>query len=277
MRLYFSFFIFIALTQFSIAQNNIPVNSIDSIETGKEYKVTLFSGKEIIGTVVSQDTKSISIKENNIVMTIKRNNILRISTDIKISKYKFLATLNTGFIPNNFNGDYGKNFIINGRFSYFISENINAGVDISYTSFENNDLYLLDFNGISSGRKGGNSYYFDFLANAQIGTFDKNSFIDLYVNLGLGFLINHRNSSGFIYYPIYDTNYFEYNYYRQSNSSYTDFYALFQVGCGMIMKPSDNFGINMEFDIKAYGFEYFIYPSQVYFPLKVGISYYFMK
>ena len=241
----------------------------DLLLKGNKYKLTLFDEKEITGTLVSQDEKTITIKSENILMTIERNNIFSITSDISPSGYKFLATLNGGTVPNSSDyGGYRSNFIINARFSYFYSEYKNIGIDLSFTSFKSAGYEYA--NGVNNeGAKESNT---DIIANAQIGTFEKINIVDLYLNLGVGIHIFHRNSYNYTYYSFYDSGY--YSYY---NRSYTRLYPVLQIGGGIIIKPAYNLGINIEADIQAYGIGYLFYPIEAYFPVKAGFSYYFMK
>ncbi len=240
----------------------------DSLKAGIKYKVTLFDEKEIIGALISQNDETISIKSDDILMTIERDNIFSISKDISSSKYKYLATLNSGTIPNSSEyGSYSSNYIINARFSYFYSEKRNIGLDISYVPFKEDSYdYAYDF------EDGAKETYTDIIANAQIGTFDTKNTVDIYLNLGAGIHIFHRSSYNYAYYSFYDSGY--YSYY---NRAYTRLYPVLQIGAGMIIKPSYNIGINIEVDMQAYGFGYVFFPSEANFPIKAGISYYFMK
>ena len=240
----------------------------DTLTSGIKYKVTLFDEKEIIGTLISQDEINITFKSENILMTVERNNILSISKDISPSGYKFLATLNSGTIPNSSEyGSYRSNFIINARYSYFYSEYKNIGIDLSFTPFnEDSYEYAYDFD------DGAKETYTDIIANAQIGTFDKKNTVDIYLNLGAGIHIFHRSSYNYTYYSYYDSSY--YSYY---NKAYTRLYPVLQIGGGLIIKPVYNLGINIEVDMQAYGFGYIFFPSEANFPVKAGISYYFMK
>ncbi len=241
----------------------------DLLFTGNKYKPTLFDEMEITGTLVSQDEKTITIKSDNILMTIERNNIFSITGDISSSRYKYLATLNSGTVPNSSEyGSYRSNFIINARFSYFYSEYRNIGIDLSFTSFKGAD-YEYAYGVYNEGAKESNT---DIIANAQIGTFDKKNIIDVYLNLGVGIHIFHRNSYNYTYYSFYDSGY--YSFY---NRSYTRLYPVLQIGGGIIIKPAYNLGINIEADIQTYGFGYLFYPFEAYFPVKAGISYYFFK
>jgi len=241
----------------------------DLLLKGNKYKLTLFDEKEITGTLVSQDDKTVTIKSGNILMTIERNNIFSITSDISPTRYKYLATLNSGTVPNSSEyGSYRSNFIINARFSYFYSEYKNIGIDLSYTSFKGSGYeyaYAID-------NEGAKESYTDIIANAQIGTFEKENIVDAYLNLGAGIHIFHRNAYNYTYYSFYDSSY--YSYY---NRSYTRLYPVLQIGGGLIIKPSYNIGINVEVDMQAYGFGFFLIPYEANFPVKAGISYYFMK
>ncbi|MDQ3020285.1 MAG: hypothetical protein M3R36_06915 [Bacteroidota bacterium] len=254
----------IALPQISFTQ------TFDSVIIGKKYKIILFDEKEIIGTIVSHDEKVISVKADKILMTIEKNNIFSISKDISPSSYKFLPTLSGGTVFNSnynkYNGSgFASNFNIAGRFSYFYSEKKNLGLEISYTSFKNPSYK----NGTSYSD--GKRSNIDFIINAQFGTFDKINVVDVYLNLGAGMHIEHENSSTNTYLT-YDSIFYTYH-----TPSVTRSYPLLRVGGGLIIKPSKNIGINIEFDIDAYGLGYFIFPAAASFPLRAGFSYYFMK
>lgn len=245
------------------------INPDDSLINRSTYKFTLFDEKEITGTLVSQDEKTVTIKSGNILMIIERNNIFSITNDISPTRFKYLATLNSGTVPNSSEyGSYRSNFIINARFSYFYSEYKNIGIDLSFTTFKGAGYeyaYAID-------NEGAKESYTDIIANAQIGTFEKENIVDAYLNLGVGIHIFHRSAYNYTYYSFYDSSY--YSYY---NRSYTRLYPVLQIGGGLIIKPSYNIGINLEVDMQAYGFGFLFLPYEANFPLKAGISYYFMK
>jgi hypothetical protein len=262
--------------------SNHLLERVDSLEAGNKYTLTLFNEKQITGTFVTQDSKSITIKSDDIQMTIQRKNILRVSKYVPSGKLNFLATLNGGWIPNSYHHNFystGPNWILDGRFSYFFSEKKNIGVEFAFTSFDEPNRNI-SFNAPPpvEGQHGkgphGDGYNFDIMANGQIGTFDKNKTVDLYLNLGAGMHIQYRNSFPGNFYQFNDTNFFFNPHLR---SSYTDFYPMIQIGGGIIIKPEQNFGINLECDLNAFGSGDFIFPSQTYIPIKAGISYYFIK
>jgi hypothetical protein len=265
MKHLFLIFMLISYTAVLYSQS---LNPSDSLIMGIKYKVTLFDEKEIIGTLVSQNEKTLSISSGNILMTIERDNIYSLTTDISPSGYKFLATLNSGTVPNSSEyGSYRSNYIINARFSYFYSEKRNIGLDLSFTPFKEDSYdYAYDYD------DGAKETYTDIIANAQIGTFDKKNTVDIYLNLGAGIHIFHRSSYNYTYYSFYDSS--NYSYY---NRAYTRLYPVLQIGGGLIIKPSYNIGINIEVDMQAYGFGYFFIPVEASFPIKAGLSYYFMK
>ncbi|MBK8552394.1 MAG: hypothetical protein IPL53_15530 [Ignavibacteria bacterium] len=163
--------------------------------------------------------------------------------DISPSKYKYLATLNGGYVANNYYIGYNSNFIINARFSYFYSEKKSLGADFTYTSFAYDD----DIENYGADFAGGKQSYFDLLLNAQIGTFEKSNDVDAYVNVGAGVHVSSRTSSVSTYYSFNDTNSFSY-----TNPSSTRFYAAMQIGGGLIIKPIYNIGINLEADMVVY-------------------------
>ena len=267
MRTIMLFFIIFFIQQFSYSQKN------DSLVIGKKYRIILFDEKEIIGTHVSEDENTISMKADNILMTIEKNNIFSISKDISSSKYKFLINLFGEFVPKS---QYGYSFGytsrpvlgIDLRASYFYSEKKNVGIEFAYFPFSKS-------NSQSSGTTvftGGETNSFDIILNGQFGTFDKSEIVDIYLNLGAGIHSVHRNSSATTYYDPYLLKYYSY-----STPSETNTYPVLQLGAGIIIKPVKNIGINLEIDLNAYGFGIFIFPAAAYVPIKAGVSYYFMK
>lgn len=251
------------------------LDPLDSLVTGSKYKITLFSEKDITGEIVSQNEKTLTVKSENILMTIDRDNILRITKDISPSKFKFIATLNAGIVSGSnyyeYSSDHKSSFVINGRFSYFYSDKRNVGVDLSYSMLNDNGSdYGYEYHYGYEGVKQTNT---DILLNWQAGTFDKNNLADIYLNLGAGVHIYHRSSYTYTYSYAYN---YDTTHYSQSYGSLTNLYPMIQIGGGLIIKPFNNLGINLEIDMQFYDF-LFIIPGAVSFPIKAGISYYFFK
>lgn len=167
--------------------------TIDSLTPGKKYKIILFSEKEIIGTMISHDQNSISIRSDNIVMTIERNNIFSISKDLSASKYKFLINLFGAYIPKSENGYYfgqGSRSGIDIRASYFYSDKKNVGIEAAYFPSRKSSV---EYTG-TAVYTGGEIRSFEVIINGQFGTFDKNNIADFYLNLGVGVHTIYKNS-----------------------------------------------------------------------------------
>ena len=123
----------------------------DSLVSGKKYKITLFDEKEIMGMLVAQNDSTVTLKDDNVTVTVYRNDILKISKDTSPSKYKLIATLNSGSVLNGYYNSFNSNFIIEGRFSYFYSEKKNIGFEITYVSFKKNEYDYLAYGGYGYG------------------------------------------------------------------------------------------------------------------------------
>lgn len=232
---------------------------------GKEYKVYLFSEKEITGVLISQTAKDITLKKGSNYITIEKENIFDISADTSPSQYKFLATLNAGTLAGyRKDGNYS-NFLINGRLQYFYSDNRNIGGDLSVIFLKQSD-YSGDPNQTYSYRY---ETYIDLLANAQLGTFNVKSVIEFYLNLGFGLHSQYLSPYTNSYYSYYDSTY----YYSNTPSSFT-VYPMFQIGGGFIIKPWSNIGLNAEIDLKFYSFDYLIVPTEGYVPFNIGVTYF---
>lgn len=217
---------------------------------------------------LSSEMKNIFNSEIHFNLSSGKNSKFSLVNVSPLPEYKYLATLNSGTIPNsNQNGSYSPNFILNARFSYFFIEKINIGMEISYTPFKEDSYdYSYDFD------DGAKETFTDIIINSQYGTFDRNNVVDFYINAGTGMHIFYRSSYKEEHYSVNDS--LLYTYYI---NSYTRFYPLLQIGAGLIIKPSHNFGINIEADMQAYGFGFIFFPAEANFPLKAGISYFFMK
>ncbi len=219
-------------------------------------------------TPLSSEMKKMFFSENSLNVSAGKDYKYSLQEDRSLPGYKFIATLNTGTIPNsNQFGSYSPNFILNARFSYFFSEMINIGLDVSYTPFKE-ESYEYAYDPDDKAKE----TFTDLIINSQYGTFDRNNVVDFYLNVGTGMHIFYRSSYKEEHYSINDT--LLYSYY---NKSYIRLYPLLQIGAGLIIKPSYNIGINLEADMQAYGFGFIFFPAEANFPLKAGISYFFMK
>ncbi|MEO6694577.1 MAG: hypothetical protein ABIY50_04295 [Ignavibacteria bacterium] len=261
-------FILFLTQQVLFSQTNDPI-----LVAGKNYKIILFSEKEIIGTFVSQDEKTITIKTDNILLNIEKSNILSISKDVSATKYKFIINLSGKFVPRSHSGSYFGNSArsvtgIDIRASYFYSEKKNVGIEFAYFPFTESNSQSSN----TTVYTGGETNSFDLLLNGQFGTFDNTEIADVYFNLGAGIHSVHKNASTTTFYDSYLGRYQTY-----STASETESYPVMQFGVGILVKPVKNIGINFEINLNAYGFGYLFFPSAAYIPLKAGVSYYFMK
>lgn len=237
-----------------------------NLEVNKKYKIILFDEKEYIGTLISQDDKSITLRTGNILVIIEKDNILKISKDISPSRFHFLTTAGAGISPHSSDGNSDRSGIsFNGRFSYFYSEKKTIGIEITHSHYNPSPQP-------DQLRIGGETNNYNILINAQFGTFDKNSLADIYLNLGAGATLRKRNSITTTYYSSFDSTYRTYTTPADSR-----IHPLFQLGAGLILKPIKNIGINLELNLNTYGFGFFIFPQYADFPMRAGLTYYILR
>lgn len=236
-----------------------------SLIRGKTYKVTLINKQELTGNFVKQDSNSVSFNSENILMTIEKKNIYKISEDINGKGYRYLTSLLAGEAFYQYPGNF---FMISANASYFFTGKNNIGIEFNYqTSNVEPQYYAQEL--INSGFKKNN---YDIILNFQFGDFEKSNKIDFYFKTGAGVHIEHTSPGIMRHFYFYDSSFQTYN-----SPSYTKTYPLLQIGGGLIAKLSKNIGINAEIDINiiSRNYYYFLTNGSVYLPFKAGLTYYF--
>lgn len=260
-------FFFLLITATSYSQK------LDTLITGIKYKIILFDETEIIGTVLSQDEKSVTLQTGTSKTIIEKDNIFEISKDVSPSKYKMIFSLGAGkSVKSGYDNSYYYNggnlkskLSLHGRFSYFLSDNKTIGLDFTYSSFRNEyseNTY--------SSMWGGDLKLYTILANFQIGAFEKKQPVNIYANLGAGLLISHRNESYSSYYNSYDSTYYLSTYPEQKTNEF-----IIGLGGGLIVKPFRNVGIYLDAGYHIYSSNgFFIFFGGGYFTIRGGVSYF---
>ncbi len=248
-------------------------STLDSLRTGRTYKIILFDDTEIIGRIVKTDSIYVVVSNESGTKRIKKDDIFNVSADLTPSQYRFtfsagggVSLLSRGFFEDGYRKAAPMlSFQLNANF--VTSKSKGFRIDIGYSRFnrELNDPYMVDFQG---GAIGMYSFKTDFV----IGDLNPSSVINAYGLLGLGIHIIKEESYTYKY-RFYDTA----AYYTYTTPEKSSTNVVFSVGGGLGFRFSKQLGVyaEIQYNMVSYGGWFFFYGFGAgYFPIRGGITYY---
>src|SRR4030095_13097777 len=192
-----------------------------TIEVGKKYKFVLFDDTQVIGKVIALDEKFVKVQTNKGVITVSRENILYISTDLTPEKYDFSLSLTCGvsFLNREYYYYYSSNNSLpgphfNAGAMFYISDSKAVKVDLSLSfakpKFENTYyIYYEEQPPEQDKFEGGEIVYFSLKPSFALGGFKPSDHVTAYASLGLG--INYFSQKDvkrtYYYYNYEDSTY----------------------------------------------------------------------
>lgn len=258
--------------------------SLPEFKIGKTYKFILFDESEIIGKVLSVDSVSVKIQQQDLqVILLSKENIFSVSADITPSQYGGIAYIGAGtfFLTNN-EGYYGYSY---GSYSSSIktplsfqlaeviplSENKGLRIDFSYSHLKRTSpQYNLLYNPYERNVSDIDVNYYTFTVGIAFGTMKPKDKIVAYGFFGAG--IHHENVGEYTsqYYSTYDstlhTNYDE----GRANTNLT-----LNLGGSVGLRFSKTLGLYLDaqYIINTYGdgFFFLFYPARGYIPIRAGL------
>src|SRR5207247_65771 len=115
--------------------------SNDSLITGKKYKITLFDDREVIGSVVKQDSVFVIVKAEDVTYQLKKEDIFKFSQNLTPSSFKamFWAGGGLSIVSNQGDNPYSMNnkgFNLQLSALYPFSETKGVRLDLSYSRWK---------------------------------------------------------------------------------------------------------------------------------------------
>jgi len=252
-------------------------SKLDSVITGKTYKIILFDESEIIGKVMRQDSLTLTVLADNKQKTIVKDDIFNISSNLSPSKYNFILSAGGGISfligqnrESSYRG-YDPQFSLQLNGMYPFSDSKGIRVDIGFSKFKRNrEHYYYYGSGSDITFEGGDMYFYSAKADFIFGLLRPESKFMVYGAVGLGIHVTHNNESIETVYYSWDSTLHTY-----TNPPQEYIYAALSLGAGAGYKFYKNWGLYLDVQysiLTAYGFFMF---GPGYFPLRGGVYYTF--
>jgi len=246
--------------------------NIDSLQTGKKYKVVLFDDREIIGTLKAFDSIYINISDKDGLYRIRKEDIFYISRLLYPSKYNVIIALGGGI--SFLTGDYNNNYYYSGQKSqngynlalkvdFPINETKTIGFEASYHRFKHDAFtdYTTNYDATFMN-------FYTFKIDFKIGNFETKNKFFYYAVFGIGMNLTKYSERTSIYYNSYDSTYS-----TQYSPAYSTTSAVLGLGGGAGYKFNRHCGIYAEMQYNFITSSPFLFWGSGYFPLKAGLVY----
>ncbi|RPI12978.1 MAG: hypothetical protein EHM58_19325 [Ignavibacteriae bacterium] len=264
-------FVFFSLLLFFSRQvfSQIAID-IDSIKTGKVYKLIMYDNQEFIGKVISKDNESLKISSGKVTYRLHNRDIHEIYKDAGHSVYEYIFSVSGGITYYGESESYHYHYSVHNSINGF-----NAGIEGIHPIKKTNGLRLsLHYNSLHRDD--------DTTTASQIFTYTD---VNIYSLTGDYLLGNFNTKNKFYYYfnmgagfQIVDEGTYTYTY---LNNTFTYnpkpvFKLMIDLGFTAGIKISKNFGLftHAQFNNVFNGWLIFLYDDRSY-PLSAGISYMF--
>jgi hypothetical protein len=270
---------FSVLIVFLLASNSYTqeYSKLDSVTSGRTYKIILFDETEIIGKVVKQDSLNIYLLSENMLKTIRKDDIFNISRNLTPSKYNFIISAGGGIsflvgdrYESSYRG-YDSQFGLQLSGLFPFSDNKGMRIDFGFSKFKRSeDYYYLHNYNYNDTYEGGDLTFYSVKGEFVYGLLKPSSRFLVYGSVGLGLHVSHEEETRHTYYSSYDSTY---QTWISPSEDYT--FAVFSLGASAGYKFYRNFGVYVDAQyelITAYGLFFF---GNGHFPLRAGVVYTF--
>lgn len=247
---------------------------IDSLTTGKKYRITLYDEKEVIGRVSRQDSVYAYIVTETATVRIKKEDIFSISSSTIPRIMKAMFSIGGGFLLITGQDHYynksprpGYSLLLAGLMP--INENKAVRLDLGYGHLKRDEY--------TNG--GYPDYYFSeasqtrdiYLAhvNFLFGDFTTDAMFSVYGLGGAGIIYSKESDYMSTYYSSYDTTY---HYDTHPGENITAFSIA--LGCGTRIKLGGRIGMfaEIQYNLNTSNGA-FLFFGNGYFPVRAGFSY----
>jgi hypothetical protein len=269
------FFIFSAALSTCITYSQ-EQTEIDSLITGKKYRITLYNDKEVIGKVARQDSIYAYIITETATVRIKKDEIFSISGSTVPNIMSAMITLGGGILleSGNYNGydrssspGYSVQFTAVAPFT----ENNAIRFDLGFGQIKRDVFsYAYGYEYNTSDVKQTRSIY---IANCDyvFGNFANSSKFSAYGLGGVGILVTSEDDYTYTYYETWDSTYRTITQPGENSVNFT-----MAIGGGLRFKIKNRIGLYAEaqYNLVTYsGFLFFF--GYGYFPIRAGLTYTF--
>lgn len=249
---------------------------IDSLVTGKKFRITLYNDKEIIGRVAKQDSLTAIIATESGTVRIRKEDIFSISRSTIPKLMKALFSAGGGVL------------LLTGEDSYY-NRNTKPGYSLQLTGlmpFSENKAVRLEL-GYGKSKKDEYLYpnYYEYYSSEGpqtrdmyslhvdflFGDFETNTRFSVYGLGGAGLVYTDESDFTSSYYNSYDSTFHTYTYPGEDITSFS-----LALGGGLRFKLTDRIGMFAEAQYNMSTYEgFFWFFGRGYFPVRGGFTYTF--
>jgi hypothetical protein len=249
---------------------------IDSLVTGKKYRITLYNDKEVIGKIARQDSIYAYIITETATVRIKKEEIFSISGSTIPNIMSAMVTLGGGLLleSGNYNGyDHNSSPGYSVQLTAIapFTENNAIRFDLGFGQIKRDVFtYGYGYEDNASDVKQTRSIY---IANCDyvFGNFTNASKFSAYGLGGVGILLTSEDDFSYSYYDTWDSTYRTITQEGENSVNFT-----MAIGGGLRFKIKDRIGLYAEaqYNLVTYS-GFFFFFGYGYFPIRAGLTYTF--
>lgn len=267
---------FLVLFNSNVLYSQEPV--MDSLITGKTYRITLYNDKEVIGKVVKQDSVFVYMSTETGTVRVRNEDIFSISGNTIPRLEKAIISVGGGILLNS-NENYGYytnenkpgySIQIAGTFPF--AENKAFRIDFGFSQLKVDPyVYAYSYSEYNSTYSKRNTDVYHLYGEFLFGDFNTNSTFSLYGIGGLGVIHVYESPYSYTYYDSWDSTWRTDNYRSDFRTNFS-----MTLGGGIRVKFNSRLGAyaDVQYNIGSYS-GYFLFFGGGYFPLRAGLTYSF--
>lgn len=253
---------------------------LDSMISGKTYRITLYNDKEVIGRVTKQDSAYTFLKTESGVVRVRNEDIFSVSASTIPRLNKALFSLGGGVLLNsgedyhyydNNNNKPGLSF--QGTALIPLSENKGIRFDLSYSRFHNDPVVYAYYSySPPETYSSQNVEYYSMYGEFVFGNFLTETGFSVYGLGGLGATHRVEGPYTYTYYNSYDSTLYVHDYPGNKTTTFS-----MNIGAGCRIKLSNKLGLFAEaqYNMSTYEGFFFFFWGTGHFPIRAGLTYSF--
>jgi len=248
---------------------------LDSLQIGRYYKVVLFDDTEVTGSLLSQDSLFITLQSEHRIVSVRKNDVLRVSTDVSSSsRYRFIATATGGLCfltPNFYGGDrqykWGLSFHAGGM--YLMEESRGLQFHFSYSRITRGESDYPAYGYPPNQYEGGVLNFYSFKLGLALGNLNAATGFYGYGSFGAGIHVSRTEEL-----QIKSYSYSDSTYHTHTTPATSETYLVLSLGAAGGYKLTKNFSVLAEVEYDMISTAWWFYQVG-YFPMRLGVSYFF--